>query len=359
MIHLFDKVYLAHESFMEGGHNIHISREVYENLGAKNENPYSMLSGATVKDALGDKTLLDMFKLLSNVDRKFYIYTDNEAFAKIITTWLKSATHMDSIAFNKFVDMYIHKYTAYYGKPYGDLKTALIDAWESAIEYDVTEGVSKNRSYEFLLASALHDRNFKYKDNLKKVLLHFYKREYEHILLEIKRDIDTHMFSDTIRNIFGQDIDSPEELKQSPKYNELFNRPMWKEFISYDLVDNTGYLPGTNSAIDITKATIGDVENMFDLYVAIKTSHSIASIFPIDLVDIDARKEEVVNICKEVILGEMSDELYHSTLDKIISEDLLMNTPYDLFQTILNLLLSHVKKLHKQNDPRLFHYTLK
>lgn len=360
MIHLFDKVYLAHEDFMEGGFNIHISKKVYGELGANNTNPITMLSGPTFQEALGDKTLLDLFKILSKVDKKLYIYTDHEAFATLLTAWLKSATNMDSLAFSKYVDMYIHKYTSYYGMLKGDLKNTLLAAWESAPSYDITDDISRSRSYEFLLASALYDRNFKYKDILKKVFLHFYKRQYEHNLLEIKRDIDTHMFSDTIRNIFGQDIDSPEELKVSPKYVELFNRPMWKEFISYDHVSNTGYLPGTNSAIDMTKATIRDIENMFDLYVEIKTSHNISSIFPIDMIDIDARKEEVVEICKNVILNEMTDDLYNSTLDKIISDDFLLNTPNDLLQNILNLLVSHTKKLYKQNDTqRLFHYTLK
>lgn len=359
MVHLFDKVYLAHDNFIEGGFYIHISKFAYGELGAQNGDPNAMLFGSTVQDALGDKTLLDLFRILSNVNKKFYIYADKEAFATILATWLKSSTNMDDIAFNKYIDMYLYKYNTYYGKTNDNFKELLQAAWTNAVSYDVSSGVSRNRSYEFLLASALLDRNFAYKDSFKAVLLHFYKREYEHILLELKRDVDTLMFSDTIRSIFGDEIDTPEELKASEKYNELFNRPMWKEFIPYDMVDNTGYLPGTNSIVDITKATVRDLENMFDLYVRIKTSHSIASIFPIDIVDIGAKKEELINICKEIIIGKMSDELYNNTLDNIVTEDLLMNTPYDLFQTILTLLVSHIKKLHKQNDPRLFYYTLK
>lgn len=360
MIHLFDRIYLAHDNFLEGGSYIHISKLVYGELGATSRDPNAMFCGATVQEILGDKSFLDFFRILSNVDKKLFIYADKEGFADVLTVWLKSATNMDDIAFEKYIDMYLHKFNTFYGKPTSDFKTILLNAWANAPSFDVSSGVSLSRSYEFLLASALYNREFQYKPQLKAALLHFYKREYEHSLLEIKKDIDMYMFSDTVLSIFGENIDSVEELKASEKYNELFNRPMWKEFIPYDMVDNSGtYLPGSNSIVDISKATINDLENFFELYVKIKSSHDITSLFPLDLIDINYYKEQVIDICKEIILGEMTDETYNKILDRIVSNDMLLNAPTDLFQTILNLLVSHIKKLHKTNDARLFYYTLK
>ena len=357
MLHLFNRIYVEHEQFIEGGDMIHLSKLF--NLKPKELPPSILLLGVNLQDAYPEKNYLDLFKLLSKENRKIVIYTDTENFSEVVATWLKSLTNMNTEAYTKFIDMYLHKYNTYYGLNKEPLRTHLLNAWNTAVSYDLSE-VSKSVSYEFLLSSALYNKDFQYKDILKNLLLSFTKREYEYTLLELKKNLDNFMFSDSVLKIFGEDIDTVEEMQESSKYKQIFNIPMWKSEVSYDYV-GINYLPGSKSIIDLSLATPQDIDNLFEVYTQVTSKIlETKAPLPVDIVTSNFYEQDVKEICAAITNKNMSEELYEKCLSRIVENDFLINTPTDLIQTTLNIFISYIKKLKLNNDmDRLYYFTIK
>lgn len=358
MLHLFKTIYLEHDLFIEGGDYGHFSK-LFENITMEEMPPNVLFYAANLNHAMPGATYSDFFRMLSEKDKRIVIYADDENYAEIMATWLKSTTNMNKEYYTKYVDMYLHKYDTFYGYPKQNLRTVLLNAWDTSTACDLTD-VSKSVSYEFLLASALYNRDFEYKDIFKKTLLNFTKREYEYTFLELKKNLDNHMFSDAILKIFGEDIDDVEEMKQSEKYVSIFNRPMWKNEVSYDYV-GINYLPGKKSIIDMSLATPEDIRNLFNLYVDFNTRIlDNNSQLPQEVLDTNFYETDVLELCDAILSNHMSDELYYKCLDRIMGNSFIIGVPTDLVQNVLNIFVSYVKKLKLNNEmDKLYYFTLK
>jgi hypothetical protein len=167
-------VFLEQDTFVyQGNKNVVIS-ETYATSDIS-ASATSLSSGTTLESVLDGKTIKEFLKsLMSNGEEKVVIYADNSAFTSIITSWLKSTTNMDQSSFDIFADCYKHKCDVY-SRSNDQLIELMKASFATATVFDFSNE-DFAPSFEFALASALHNRDFSKKSKLKTVLSKFIKR---------------------------------------------------------------------------------------------------------------------------------------------------------------------------------------
>jgi hypothetical protein len=127
----------------------------------------------------------------------------------------------------------IYKYRCYTNsKHYGDLYEKMSAEFASAPAIDFSD-VDYIPSFEFCISSAFYDINFAYKDKLMILLSKFIKREYEDIILEVRKHIDSFIMSHRLQEELGapeyvSNIDISTVKTQMPRL-AIYKEPYYVE----------------------------------------------------------------------------------------------------------------------------------
>jgi hypothetical protein len=215
MIHLFNEVFVEQDSkitiypvfpnaqVQENLYVVAVISEVY-NTSDLQANPACLYSANNLNALYqqhGWEGIEDFLKVLMVLNRKIIIYADNNAMSVIAATVFKSLTNMEQAQLDTYISIY--KYRCYTSsKHYGDLyeKISMEFASSPAIDFSNFDFVP---SFEFCLASAFYDINFSHKDKLIYLLSKFIKREYEDIILEVRKHIDSFIMHHHLQEALG------------------------------------------------------------------------------------------------------------------------------------------------------------
>ena len=356
MLHLFNNVFVEQEKYInliEAPDIIVVSAD-YQ-LDPINASENVSVAGTSMDEILGESTIQQWFVDLLSKTTKVVIYADNVSFATIVSTWLKSATNMDSNAYNMFIDCYDYHVKSF-SKGNSELITKLKDAWAGAETINLS-GIDFKPSFEFLFSSALHDANFSKKAKLVTLLSKFLKRYYEEIILEIRRDIDRHALSANLQTVLGGSGKNLSNINTLPDM-AVFAGDYWNDSVS--VASNKSYLPGSDSKIDLSNATDAEVDAL--VAVVKKVRLAIMEVTEDDIHD-NLLNDTIgtytyINTVKN---GELNDTQYNAVLSEMINKNIdITHVPTDLIDSIVSVFLSHVKSLKKASDlTALQKFTLK
>ncbi len=358
MIHLFNNVFLEQDTFVYQGYKNIVISETYATSDIS-ASATVLSSGTTLESVLDGKTIGAFLKsLMIHGEEKVMIYADNSSFAAIITSWLKSTTNMDQASFDVFVDCYKHKCDVY-SRPNDQLIEFIKASWASAAVFDFSSD-DFAPSFEFALASALHNRNFSKKSKLKTLLSKFIKREYEQQILEARKHIDTYILDSDLQTLLGGSGKTLANFKELPRMG-IYKEPFFHEVVS--VPSNQAYWPGKVSKLDVSKGTSADIETLCQLTDDVNIAIMNMSV-PAGLsgssngVLYQSRGWAFMDSVRN---GTLSDEEYNTALDEMLEENIsLIHVPFDLRETILFVFLPYVKSLKKQNNTSaLEKFTLK
>ena len=356
MLHLFNNVFIEQEKYLnllESPDIIVVSADY--KLDPINASDNVSQTGTSLEEILGDKTLQSWFDSLIAKTTKVVIYADNDCFAKIATTWLKSATNMDQASFNTYIDCYgFHINSFAKGNP--ELVTALKDAYTGAETLNLS-GIDYNPSFEFLFASAMHDANFKYKAKLVRLLSKFLKRQYEEIILEVRRDIDRNALNANLQTVLGGSGKTLSTLHELPDMS-VFTGSYWND--TPNVPAYKSYMPGSNSKLDISKATDAEINALVAVIKKVRlavmevTQDDIHS----NLTDDTTGSYTYINTVKD---SDLTNDQYNSVLSDMTNKNIdVPHVPTDLIDSIVSVFVSHVKSLKQTSDlTSLQKFTLK
>jgi len=262
MLHLFDNKFLQLDKYINTfDYRIVISEEyATDDLKDASVYPKTLNVGKNFEDALGEGTDVDfLIRMLFDFKTKVVIFADIKTYAKIITTWLKSTTNMDKEAFDIYADCFAHKESKLYNDVlFNNISTIMKSEWENSPQFDFSD-LDYMPSIEFLFASAFHDINFNKKVKFQTQLARFIKRQYEFHILEARNYIDTYILDADMQEILGgrnKTINNYYELTRM----SIYRQPFFKEdIISFP---GHGYLPGSNSKLDLSLTTDEEVEEL-------------------------------------------------------------------------------------------------
>lgn len=364
MIHLFNKVFLENHERMsvDQGSRVIIFSDTYNT--DMDSNTSCLYCEDTLSDHLGDNSLEDFLRDVMALTGKIVIYANDNDFAQIITSWLKSSTNMTDAEYTTWFNAYKFKCITY-SKNWNTLFDALSTAWSAAPVYDFSD-VDFMPSYEFLLATAFYNPNFSKKDKLIKLMSMFIKREYEDVILEVRKHIDSLILDKDVQlaldgEEYISDIDL-DTIKASLPKLQLYRGPYWREDL--DSPTATAYRPGTfasgTSKIDISLATSEELTELCEftedfLYLATNAP--------------DTSKEVIASFYESrgwpykdsVATGVLTDTQYNTALNEILDEKYhLRYVPLDLRESILLHIVSYFKMLKNTNNlEKLQKFTLK
>lgn len=365
MLHLFNEVFIEQEERLSVpvGSRVIVISSVYNT--DMHTNPSCISCVDTLDQLLGEGTLENFFLSTMALTGKVVIYANDEAFARIMTSWLKSSTNMGRPEFETYLKVYKFRCITN-SKHWYNLFDELDAAWDSAPAYNFTS-IDFIPSYEFLLATAFINPNFSKKDKLKFLLTKFIKREYEDVILEVRKHIDSLILDQDVQTLLGgteytTDLDI-EGIKEALPKMQLYRSPYWREDVYCPTA--TAYRPGTfargDSKIDISQASaeeltaLGEFTEDF-LFISFDappdvSKELVASLFEsrgwtyMDSVSTGVITDEEYQIA----LGEMLDRKYH-----------LRHVPLDLRESILMHIIPYFKTLKNQgNLEQLQKFTLK
>lgn len=343
MLHLFNNVLIEQDKYINllAAPEIIIASSEYVTDDNK-VNDAVIQAEETVEGLIGDS---DWFTNLMSKTNKVIIYASNDNFAKIVATWLKSTTNMDSDAYSLFVDCYnFHEKT--HGKINNELQTALKSAYEGAPTIDFSANDFKP-SIEFLFASAMHDANFAKKPKLVSLLSKFLKRQYEEMILESRRDIDRNALNSTLQTLLGGSDKTLDTINELPDM-AVFSGAYWNDSIT--ITPNKSYLPGLNSKINISNATNDELDALVAVAkkVRLKTKDISSDDVHSKLVDDFMGSYTYIHTVKD---GTLSNEQYDEVIASMISNPIETNyLPTDLEDSIIKVFLSHLKSLKQASD---------
>ena len=364
MLHLFNEVFIEQEQRMSVpiGSRVIIISSQYNTDMAQNENCLTCVD--TLDEAIGEGTLESFIRDTMSLTGKIVIYANDEAFARIFTSWIKSSTNMEADDFDIYLKTYKFRCITN-SKHWQDLFDALAANWATAPAYDFSD-VDFIPSYELMLASAFYDSNFAKKDKLIFLMSKFIKREYEDVVLEVRKHIDSLILDKDVQLLLGgtsyiSEIDL-ETIKEDLPKLQLYKAPYWREDVFCPTA--TAYRPGTfargDSKIDISLATPEELTELFEftedfLYLATNapdtTKELIASFY-----------ESRGWVYKDsVATGVLTDEEYQTALSEILDEKYhLRYVPLDLRESILLHIVPYFKTLKNTGQlEKLQKFTLK
>ena len=347
MIHLFNNVFLEQDTFINQVHKYVLVSTTYATPDTRLLST-AIASGTTLQAVLAGKTLGEFLKSLMTYDSdKVMIYADNVAFSTIATTWLKSSTNMDKKAFNVFADCYKHKCDVY-SRPNNQLIEFMKESWASAVDFDFSTN-DFTPTFEFALASAFVNRNFNKKEKFKATLSKFIKREYEHLILEARKHLDTYILDKDMQEILGGSGKTLQNYRELPRMS-IYREPFFRDTID-SVSSPQSYLPGTISKLDIKYATDAEVIELCtltdDINMAVMNETT-----PSGLSGAVNNKSTVGwTYIAAVKNGVLSDVEYNLAIDEILAEKIaIVHVPFDLREQILFAFLPYLKTLKQENN---------
>lgn len=349
MLHLFNKVYLEHENYIDYFDNDQL---IIINLKASSQQyPKTdklIKYGNTISDVIEEgQTLQNLMVELMSTDKKTVIFADNNSFGKIYASWIKSTVNIDQSSFDVLMDCYGHKLKIY-SMGNQDLIASCKEAFEEAETFDYS-GVSFKPSYEFLLSSAFVNKEFSRKENLKTCMLDFVKRDYESHILEARWLIDSNILDADMQKLLGGEGKTVNNYHDLP-WMSVFKSPFFTEVSSGK--PNANYSPGVNGRLDLSKASGEDLELLLQLTVNVFVNVIGNNYLPSYSSADDTR---IVNntdwpYMTSIKNKELSDDDYNNILDSILSHKILFPyVPDELRNTINFVALGHFKSLMQEN----------
>ena len=404
MLHLFNDVFLQQDKYIDTfNYRVVISKEyATDDLKDTLVYPRTLHVGKTWNEALGDISFSDFIRNLYSIKgEKIVIFADEENFSKIIVSWLKSTTNMDTDSFEIFADCYGHKMQVY-SNPCDSLISRMKFLWNL---WGETAGVSDfsdldfSPSIEFMLATAFYDRNFSKKEKLKKLFAHFIKRTYELYILEVRRHIDTYILDTDAQRILGGHSKTIKNYLELPKMS-VYKAPYFKNLEGTPYLKS--YSPGTTSKLDLSLISDEDIENLCNVTDEFAISimgysnpgglTGISNVgfatVPYEIFMTGARtwpvwmsEETKLSVIKDIMdsghhrpgpnhdfkymdsarKGILSEEDYTRVLEDNLKEKIAMiHIPQDLTEQILFVFLPYIKSLAQEAmREKLFKFTLK
>lgn len=357
MIHLFNNVFIDHESMLFVAHKVVVISSVY-NTDMKT-NSRCLYCEDTLEDLLGDRSIKDFLTELMQVEEKVVIYANNDAFAKIITAWLKSTVNMDQAAFNTWANCYKHKCDVY-SRPNDQLIELMKTYWSSAPTYDFST-TDFAPSVEFGLASAFADVNFSKKDKLKTLLSKFVKREYEHLILEARKHLDTYILDKDLQLLLGGSGKTIENFRELPRMS-IYREPFFRDTVD-TVPSSQSYWPGKVGKIDISKASDAELAELCELTDDINIAVMGRSISAGLSGSTTSELNQTTGwpYMASAKNGVLTDAEYYAILEDILAEEIgITHIPFDLREPILFVFLPYIKSLKQEgNTSELQKYTLK
>ena len=399
MLHLFDNKFLQLDKYINNfNYRVVISKQYgTDDLKDTSVHTKTLKAGKTWNETLGDITFSDFIRYLYDITgEKIVIFADEENFSKILVSWLKSTTNMDKDSFEIFADCYGHKMQVH-NNPCYSLISRIKSLWDTA-EVSNFSDLNFSPSIEFMLATALYDRNFSKKEKLKKLFAHFIKRTYEFFILEVRRHIDTYILDNDAQRILGGHSKTIKNYLELDKMS-VYKAPYFKNFEGTPYVKS--YSPGTNSKLDLSLISDKDVENLCNVTeefaISIMgcsdpggltgSSNVGFSKVPFEKMmtgsitwPVWMSEETKALITKDFInaghfggpsynfkymdsarKGILSEEDYNNVLNDNLKEKIAMvHIPQDLTEQILFVFLPYIKSLAQQEmREKLFKFTLK
>jgi hypothetical protein len=355
MLHLFNNVFIEQDKFINliEAPDIVIASAEYK-TDPINASDNVSNAGLDMSEILGDSTYAQWFADLIAKTTKVVIYADNSCFAEIVGTWLKSTTNMDNSSYNMFIDCYDYKIKTE-SKQNDALTTALKSAWSSVSAVNVSADFKP--SFEFLMASHLHDANFAKKEKLVSIMSSFLKRYYEEQILEARKKIDHYILNDNMQTALGGSDKTLGNINALPKMS-VFSGSYWND--GQTTVPSKSYQPGANSKIDISKATTEQLSAL----VAVVKEVNLAIINDAESNIADSVKEDAIgafDYIDTVKSGNLSNEQYSTVMGAMTSGSIdIKYIPAELEETIVTVFLSHLSKLNNTSDTSaLQKFTLK
>ena len=403
MLHLFDDVFLQQDKYINNfNYRVVISKEyATDDLKDTSVYPKTLNVGKTWNEALGDISFSDFIRNLYSIKgEKIVIYADEENFSKIIVSWLKSTTNMDNDSFGIFADCYGHKMQVH-SNPCDSLISRMKFLWnlwgETAGASDFSD-LDFSPSIEFMLASAMYDRNFSKKEKLKKIFAHFIKRSYELYILEVRKHIDTYILDTDAQRILGGHSKTINNYLELPKMS-VYKAPYFQNLDGAPYYKS--YQPGKDSKLDLSLISDEDIENLCNVtnefavsIMGFCNSGGMSGTTNAKFSDIPFEKmmtniitwpvwmseETKTLILKDLMAaghfgdpnynftymdsvrkGILSEEDYNSVLEDNLKEKIAMiHIPQDLTEQILFVFLPYIKSLAQEGmREKLFKFTLK
>lgn len=262
MLHLFDNKFLQLDKYINTfDYRIVISEEyATEDLKDTSVYPKTLKSGKNFEDAMGEGTDVDfLIRMLFNFKAKVVIFADIKTYTKIVTAWLKSTTNMDKETFDYYTDCFSHTACKLYNdKSFVSLAYQMKADWITCPEFNFSD-LDFMPSIEFMFASAFFDINFNKKIKLQSQLAKFVKRQYEYHILETKKYIDRFILDADMQEILGGSDKSIYNYYELPRMS-IYRQPFFTE----DIINfpGHGYLPGSNSKLDLSLTTDEEVEEL-------------------------------------------------------------------------------------------------
>lgn len=368
MLHLFNEVFLEHEDRLSVpvGSRVIVISSIY-NTDMK-INPSCLTCVDTLAELLENNTLEYFFRKTMALKGKIIIYANDEAFSQIIAAWIKSSTHMGTEQYNCYMALYKFRCITN-AKRWFTLFDLLPAAWATAPEYNFSDN-DFTPSYELLLATAFVDPNFVKKDKLIFLMSKFIKREYEDVILEMRKHIDSLILDKDLQILLGatqyiSNIDL-ETIKIDLPQLQLYREPYWQE----DIYGATAkaYRPGTfavgDSKIDISLSSPEELTALCEF-----TEDILYSFMSSSPATQDITKSQAVNFFESrgwtyknsVAYAVLTETEYLTALDEIQFEKYsLTHVPLDLRESIFLHIIPLFKSLKNTgNIEELQKYTLK
>ena len=364
MLHLFNNVFLDHHRHMSvpRGSKVIIFSDVYNTHMNTNEN--CLICEDTLDDHLGEGTLESFFTETLARTERIVIYANESDFARIITSWLRSSTNMTAVEFETWLSIFKFN-SKTNANHYDSLFTAIQSAWNDAVVYDFS-AVDYNPSYEFLIASALHDANFSKKSKLISILADIIKTEYEDFVLEVRRNIDSVILDNTVQEALGatsfiSNIDMGTITTNFPRL-QIFKAPYWTDEIN--VPTPAAYLTGSSSKLDLSLATQTEINDLLQftedfLYTTAGGADAAEALTTEQLGKVFGPRGWAYKDC--ILSRTLTDEQYNSVLQEMLDESGgLVFYPIELIETVLIQLLPYFRSLKDSNDlTKLQRFTLK
>lgn len=361
-IHLFNDVFIEIDHLMSlTSKAVVVSEQYAPSIKHPGQNiPAEVIECVANIDELTSESSLHQFLLdLMDRDEKVVIFADNAAFSKIYPQWVKSTTNLTQDEFNFLMDCHGFK-SKVFSRDISQLVELCKAEWTTCSALDFSSKDWKP-SFEFMFASALINRDFAKKTHLQKLMSKFIKREYELLILEARRHLDTYILDKDMQTLLGG------SGKDITNYHELPRMSVYAEPFFYESVNTlpiaASYLPGKLSKIDISKANDEQLTALLDLTTDIEKA-VMGITGPVGIsgtANFKSLELEVWKYLDGVKAGQLSEEEYNSCLDDIIAEIIaLIYIPLDQEENILFILLPYLKSLYQTNElTKLQKFTLK
>jgi hypothetical protein len=357
MIHLFDKVYLSLDDFVQTD----VNRIVIGRFG----NPMDDYLKKIQKGILVSnyKTLPDNLSYIitqiknytKTDDKKFVVYADKENFNKFLVTWLKTIfTNIDLTTFNKILQLTIYKERVINNtqlKPIhvlnmnqlweglGNLDNLFNSTSITTAERDIILGFNLNLSYEFLLADHFSGSS-KYTSQLNKTVHKFLRRWLKEAFTDNREMILMNLLNknfQTALNFTENDLDlnSNNPIKNVSSLQYYADETIWEQKDDYGSgVYGICNIEGlsqekVNGLRNLIKKVYADVEGM-------EINRNMFGAF--DFLEL-AAKDSITNTEMNTILNFVVTNPFDTCL-----------VPKFDFQNINYVLIQHIFNLKRNNN---------